>query len=110
MAEILLNDTPGFSETADTITIAKSALAYSGYNPRSQMTLEEFVLALLTEMGEIFTQAAQDADPDRQIVVSVPTQDDVNLTGIAPNRYAQFDYTVTLRQPAPTITITPLNF
>ena len=110
MAEILLKDTPGFSETADTITITKSALAYTGYVPRSQMSLEEFMLALLMEMGEIFTQSAQDNDPDRQIVIDIPTQDDVRLTGTSPNRYAEFDYTTTLRQPAPEITISPLNF
>lgn len=110
MAEIYLADTPGFSETETTITIAKSALAYSGYTPRSEMTLEEFVLALVTEMGGIFTQAAQDADPDRQIVIDIPTEDDVSLTGLSPNRYASFPYTITLRKPAPTITINPLDF
>lgn len=110
MAEILLANTTGFSETATDITIQKSALAYSGYTPRAAMTLEEFVVALVIEMGGIFTQAAQDADADRQIVIELPTDDDVSLTGISPNRYAQFPYTITARKPAPTITFAPTDF
>jgi hypothetical protein len=110
MAEMLLKDTPGFSETADTVTIQKSALAYTGYIPRAEMSLEEFVLALTKEMGGIFTEAAQEADPDRQIVITVPADLDYNITGIAPDRFAVWDYTIQFRQPAPSITITPLNF
>jgi hypothetical protein len=112
MAEILLASTTGFSETATEITIQKSALAYTytGYTPRTAMTLEEFVVALVIEMGGIFTQAAQDADSDRQIVVDIPTDDDISLTGISPNRYAQFPYTITVRKPAPAITFTPTDF
>jgi hypothetical protein len=110
MAEILLASTTGFSETATEITIQKSALAYSGYTPRTAMTLEEFVVALIIEMGSIFTQAAQDADSDRQIVVDIPTDDDISLTGTSPNRYAQFPYTITVRKPAPAITFSPTDF
>jgi hypothetical protein len=110
MAEILLASTPGFSETATEITIQKSALAYGGYTPRTAMTLEEFLVALVIEMGGIFTQAAQDADADRQIVIEMPTDDDISLTGTSPNRYAQFPYNITVRKPAPSITFSPTDF
>jgi hypothetical protein len=110
MAELYIKDVPGFSETADTITIQKSALAYTGYVPRSQMTTEETVLALIQEFGTIFTEAAQTADPDRQIVITLPTQDDIYLTGTAPNRYAVFPYAIQARQPAPTFTLIPTNY
>ncbi|BAZ54183.1 hypothetical protein NIES4103_68680 (plasmid) [Nostoc sp. NIES-4103] len=110
MAEILLADVTGITETTTDITISKSMLAATGYTPRTAMTLEEFILAWTNKMALTFTQAAQDADPDRQIVIEVPTEDDISLSGTSPNRYANFDYTINLRKPAPAITFSPLDF
>ncbi|MBH8563767.1 hypothetical protein I8748_16475 [Nostoc sp. CENA67] len=110
MAELYVASTSGFTETATDITISKSILAFSGYTPRNAMTLEEFLLALVIKFSTIFTEAAQTADSDRQIVIDAPTSDDISLTGTSPNRYATFDYKVTLRKPAPSITFTPTDF
>jgi hypothetical protein len=110
MAELYVASTSGFTETATDITISKSALAYTGYTPRSAMTLEEFLLALVMKMSTIFTEEAQTADSDRQITIDVPTENDFSLSGTSPNRYATFDYTINLRKPAPSITFTPTDF
>jgi hypothetical protein len=110
MAEILLASVTGITETTTDITISKSMLAATGYTPRTAMTLEEFLVAFINKMALTFTQAAQDTDSDRQIVIEVPTEDDISLSGTSPNRYANFDYTINLRKAAPTITITPTDF
>ena len=110
MAELYVANTSGFTETATDITISKSVLAYTGYTPRSAMTLEEFLLAFLIEMSTIFTEAAQTDDPDRQITIDVPTEDDISLSGTTPNRYANFDYKISLRKPAPSINFSPTDF
>lgn len=110
MAEILLANITGITETNTDITISKSMLAATGYTPRTAMSLEEFVVALINKMALTFTQDAQDADSDRQIVIEVPSEDDISLSGTSPNRYADFDYTISLRKPAPTITFTPADF
>ncbi|BAZ50134.1 hypothetical protein NIES4103_27480 [Nostoc sp. NIES-4103] len=110
MAEILLSSVAGITETSTDVTLDKASLAYTGYTPRATMTYEEFIIALVIKAGGTFTEAAQTADSDRQIVITLPTDDDISLTGTSPNRYAEFDYQITARKPAPTITISPLDF
>lgn len=110
MAEILLSSIAGITETSIDITITKASLADTGYIPRANMTYEEFIIALVNKASGTFTEAAQETDSDRQIVIELPTADDISLSGTAPNRYANFDYKITARKPAPTITISPLDF
>lgn len=109
MAERLIKDRAGVTETATAITITKTNFAFPGYTPREQMTEDEFITALLRWFGQDLTSDNASSNPDQSVIITLPTEDDVTIGGTAPNRYYAFPFQVEARQAAPSITLVPSN-
>jgi archaellum component FlaF (FlaF/FlaG flagellin family) len=107
MAEPTLQNLFGASatQTATTLTIAKADL--TGLTPSANNTAESLLVAILLLAAENATQEAQDADPDRQIVIERGLDSLVTRNN---QTYRSYSYTVDMQRIDTGSTVSPSDF